>query len=107
MILEPRGAARLFGIANRDRQHCGRHANWAGGAASPDDAPTATRLGACYNAEGIDGLRDRSKGHAKRALTPKQEQQIAALVPRVPEATLVCWRRVDLQDVIRARFGVV
>ena len=65
-----------------------------------------------YNAEGIDGLRDRSKGHAKRMLTPKQDQQIAALVPRghasrIMKGTLVCWRCVDLQDVIRERFGVV
>jgi hypothetical protein len=49
-----------------------------------------------YNAEGIEGLHDRPKGHAQRALTPEQEQQLEELVLRGPEGTLVRWRRVDL-----------
>jgi transposase len=59
-----------------------------------------------YNASGIEGVRDAPKGHAKRALTPEQEQKLEALVLRGPEGTLVRWRRIDLRDVIKREFGV-
>ena len=95
--------SRLFGIANIvDGMQRGQAARQAG-----MTRQTLRDWVHRYNAEGIDGLRDRSKGHAKRALTAEQEQEIAALVLRGPEGTLVRWRRVDLRDVIRERFGVV
>ena len=59
-----------------------------------------------YNAEGIEGLRDRAKGHARRALTPEQEKELEALVLQGPTGTLVRWRCVDLQEVIEKRFKV-
>lgn len=95
--------ARLFGIANIvDGMQRGQAARQAGMTRqTPRDGMHR------YCAEGMDGLRDRSKGHAKRALTAKQEQEIAALVLLYPEGTLVRWRRVDLRDIIRERFGVV
>ena len=59
-----------------------------------------------YNADGIEGLRDRPKGHTPRALIPAQEQELEALVLQGPKGKLVRWRRVDLQAVIKERFGV-
>lgn len=98
-----RVVSRLFGIANiADGMERGQPARLAG-----TTRQTRRDWVHRYNAEGIDGLRDRSKGHPKRSLTPEQEQQIDALVLRGPEGTLVFWRRLDLQDVIRERFGVV
>lgn len=62
-----------------------------------------------YNAKGIKGVWDAPKGHAKRALTPEQEERLAALVMQGPgeaDSGLVRWRRVDLQAVIKREFGV-
>ena len=61
-----------------------------------------------YNAQGIEGARDLPKGHAKRALTPEQEERFAALVTQGPpiESALVRWRRIDLREVIEREFGV-
>lgn len=59
-----------------------------------------------YNNEGIAGLKDRTKGHPKRLLTPEQEEQFKEIVAKGPEKPLVRWRCVDLQEQIKARFGV-
>ncbi|NDE91489.1 MAG: hypothetical protein EB059_10225 [Alphaproteobacteria bacterium] len=59
-----------------------------------------------YNEAGLNGLRNRAKGHAKRALNPEQEKEIDALVMAGPPGTLVRWRRVDLQKEIEKRFNV-
>jgi len=60
-----------------------------------------------YNANGVEGVRDAPKGHAKRALTPEQEEKLAVLVTQgPPDGTLVRWRRVDLRAVIKREFGV-
>ena len=59
-----------------------------------------------YNAKGIEGLRNRPKGHARRALTPEQEKKLEAIVEQTPEGTLIRWRRVDLKAVIEKEFGV-
>ena len=59
-----------------------------------------------YNANGIDGLRNRPKGHARRALTPEQEKKLEAIVEQTPEGTLIRWRRIDLKAVIEKEFGV-
>lgn len=59
-----------------------------------------------YNEDGLDGLRNRAKGHAKRALNPEQEKEIGALVMAGPQGTLVRWRRVDLQQEIKKRFNM-
>jgi transposase len=60
-----------------------------------------------YNAEGLDGLRDR---HGPRPrLTPEQEAELAAAVEQGPDPDrdgVVRWRRVDLQALIEARFAV-
>ena len=60
-----------------------------------------------YNKEGLDGLRDKPKGHAKRSLTPEQEEELKGIIVKGPDGTLVRWRCVDLQKVIKERFGVV
>ena len=62
-----------------------------------------------YNAKGVEGVRDAPKGHAKRALTPEQEEKLSALVMQGPDGArgaLVRWRRIDLREVIRQEFGV-
>lgn len=95
-------AARMFGIANildgMDRDSAARQAGMT--------RQTLRDWVIRYNAEGIEGLHDRPKGHAQRALTPEQEQHLEELVLRGPEGTLVRWRRVDLRDVIKREFGV-
>jgi transposase len=62
-----------------------------------------------YNAEGIEGLRDRRRPGPRPRLTPGQEAELMAAVERGPDPDrdgVVRWRRVDLQALIEARFGV-
>lgn len=62
-----------------------------------------------YNDKGIEGLRNAPKGHAKRALTPDQEEKLAVIVlegPNGKHGPLVRWRRIDLCKVINQEFGV-
>ena len=65
-----RVVSRFFGIANLlDGMERGKVARQAG-----MTRQTLRDWVHRYNADGIDGLRDRPKGHAKRALTPEQEK---------------------------------
>ena len=62
-----------------------------------------------YNQEGLTGLRDRHGGGSGGKLSPAQRAEVAALVEAGPDPTLhkvVRWRRVDLRDEIKRRFGV-
>jgi transposase len=62
-----------------------------------------------YNAEGIEGLRDRRRPGPRPRLTPGQEAELVAAVERGPDPDrdgVVRWRRVDLQALIEARFAV-
>jgi transposase len=63
-----------------------------------------------FNERGPDGLKDSwSKGNPPR-LTPGQQAELAELVATGPDRTihgLVRWRRIDLQQIIAERFGVV
>jgi transposase len=62
-----------------------------------------------YNAEGLAGLSDRPRSGRKPRLTAGQEAELAAAVERGPDPDrdgVVRWRRVDLQALIEARFGV-
>ena len=62
-----------------------------------------------FNAHGPDGLKDSwSKGNPPR-LSVEQQAELARLVEIGPDRAVdgvVRWRRVDLQRVIRERFGV-
>lgn len=62
-----------------------------------------------FNAQGPDGLLDGwSKGPEPR-LSAEQRAEIAGLVETGPDRAVhgvVRWRRIDLQQVIRERFGV-
>ena len=62
-----------------------------------------------FNKEGPDGLFDhKAKGGVSR-LSPKQRAELADLVEKGPDRKVdgvVRWRRVDLQNVIKQRFGV-
>ena len=62
-----------------------------------------------FNQEGPDGLLDhKAKGGVPR-LSPEQRAELADLVEKGPDRKVdgvVRWRRIDLQDVIKQRFGV-
>jgi transposase len=62
-----------------------------------------------YNREGLAGLRDRHGGGSAAKLSPAQRAELAALVEAGPDLAVhkvVRWRRVDLRDEIKRRFGV-
>jgi transposase len=62
-----------------------------------------------YNEGGIAALVDRQPPGAARRLTPEQEAELAALVEKGPDPAVngvVRWRRVDLRDQIKEKFGV-
>jgi transposase len=62
-----------------------------------------------YNAEGIDGLKDRPRAGRPPRLTPAQVAELVELVEAGPDPDVhgvVRWRCVDLKAVIAARFGV-
>jgi transposase len=62
-----------------------------------------------YNEEGLAGLSDRRRPGPKPRLTPEQEAELATAVERGPDPDrdgVVRWRRVDLQALIEARYGV-
>ncbi len=62
-----------------------------------------------FNEEGADGLKHRFKGKPRRKLTDGQLRQLANLVEAGPDLArdgVVGWRRIDLQQLIKERFGV-
>jgi len=62
-----------------------------------------------YNAEGLEGLHNRTAPGAKPRLSREQEREVAELVrngPNVAEHGVVRWRRIDLAHVIEQRYGV-
>jgi transposase len=61
-----------------------------------------------YNAEGLQGLRNRTTRRKPR-LSPGQERELAELVrkgPNLAEHGVVRWRRIDVSHVIEQRYGV-
>src|SRR5215212_80995 len=62
-----------------------------------------------YNAEGLEGLRDRRRPGPRPRLSPEQEAELVTAVERGPDPDrdgVVRWRRVDLQALVEARFAV-
>jgi transposase len=62
-----------------------------------------------FNADGVDGLIDRKALGATCKLTAEQRAELADLIETGPDPKtdgVVRWRRVDLREVIRQRFGV-
>ena len=62
-----------------------------------------------YNAEGLEGLHNRTAPGAKPRLSPEQERAVAELVRNGPDLTehgVVRWRRIDLAHVIEQRYRV-
>ena len=62
-----------------------------------------------FNAEGPDGLIDRTSPGRPPKLTPAQKEEVRQLVEDVPgqhDADLVRWRRADLAVVVKERFAV-
>jgi transposase len=63
-----------------------------------------------YNAEGLEGLKNRpERGAPSRKLTSEQEAAVVAWVrqgPTLAEHTVIRWRLVDLRDEIARQFGV-
>lgn len=63
-----------------------------------------------FNAEGPEGLKNRSGAGRKRRLTAVQMQALAEIVETGPDPAVdgvVRWRRIDLKRVIEERFGVI
>lgn len=61
-----------------------------------------------FNAEGPDGLVDRRAPGVSRRLSPEEMEELARIVEAGPDPEkdgVVRWRCVDLQGVIRDRFG--
>ena len=61
-----------------------------------------------YNAEGLDGLRDRPKGHRPPLLTEGEEATLAAVILRGPDPDrdgCCTWTRADLVRWMEARLG--
>jgi transposase len=62
-----------------------------------------------YNAEGLQGLRNRAAPGAKPKLSPEQQREVAELVRQGPDLAqhgVVRWRRIDLSRVIEQRYGI-
>lgn len=62
-----------------------------------------------FNAAGPDGLKDAWYGGPEPRLSADQKAQLAEIVETGPDPTVdgvVRWRRIDLQRVIKERFGV-
>lgn len=62
-----------------------------------------------FNADGPDGLVDRKAPGAAPKLSAAEKAELAALVEAGPDPEsdgVVRWRRIDLKEVIRERFGV-
>jgi transposase len=62
-----------------------------------------------YNAHGLDGLSDRPRPGRPSALSTDQEAEVDVWVEQGPDPTkdgVIRWRRWDLRERIRQRFGV-
>jgi transposase len=62
-----------------------------------------------FNARGLDGLVDIHAGGRQPRLTPDQKAELAQIVETGPDPAthgVVRWRRVDIQRVIKERYGV-
>lgn len=62
-----------------------------------------------YNDEGLSGLRNRAPRGAQAKLTGEQKGELSRLVEAGPDRAVhgvVRWRRVDLRDELKRRFGV-
>src|ERR671929_1321432 len=62
-----------------------------------------------YNAEGVEGLRDRPRPGRPCALDEGRQAALKALIERGPDPErdgVVRWRRIDLKALIKARYDV-
>ena len=99
-----RAAARAYGIANAFEGMTRAAAARLAGMDRQALRDAVVR----YNVEGLEGLRDRPKGHPARRLTADQEAALAAVIiagPN-PERDGVCvWTRADLCRWLEQRFA--
>ena len=103
--LDAKAARRMLALAlvleGTSRETAARHAGM--------DRQTLRDWVHRYNAEGLVGLYDRRRPGPKPRLTPEQAAELETVVERGPDPArdgVVRWRRVDLQALIAARFGV-
>jgi transposase len=62
-----------------------------------------------FNEAGPDGLKDAWNGGPQPRLSPAQKAELAGIVETGPDPAIdgcVRWRRIDLQKLIKERFGV-
>ncbi len=99
-----RAAARAYGIANAlEGMTRAAAARFAG-----MDRQALRDAVVRYNAEGVEGLRDRPKGHPPRRLTADEEAALAAVIIAGPDPARdgVCaWTRADLCRWLEERFA--
>ncbi len=114
-------AAELRALASksRDARQCARLLALAG-VAEGRSRLEAARLGGMdrqtlrdwvhrFNQEGPAGLIDRKSPGAPAKVSAEQKAELAEIVERGPDVArdgVVRWRRIDLQQVIKDRFGV-
>jgi transposase len=100
-----RVASRLLGLANAlDGMSRGEAARSAG-----MDRQTLRDWVIRFNAEGVDGLRDRPKSGRPSWLSEGQQATLKALVLRGPDPEqdgVSSWRAKDLCRIVEQRFGV-
>jgi len=63
-----------------------------------------------FNAEGVNGLRNRKGAGRRRMLSDTQMKELGEIVETGPDPDrdgVVRWRRIDLKKIIEERFGVV
>ncbi len=120
-IREDFTAAELRALASRSRdaRQCARLLALAG-VAEGRSRLEAARLGGMdrqtlrdwvhrFNQEGPAGLIDRKSPGAPAKVSAEQKAELAEIVERGPDIArdgVVRWRRIDLQQVIKDRFGV-
>jgi len=100
-----RQCARLLALAGVAEGHSRGEAARLGGM----DRQTLRDWVYRFNAEGPEGLVDRQAPGPRPQLTQEQRRELAEIVDRGPDPEsdgVVRWRRTDLQEVIRERFGV-
>lgn len=110
---------RALASKSRDARQCARLLALAGVAEGRSRLESA-RLGGMdrqtlrdwvhrFNEEGPAGLLDRKSRGAPAKISAEQKAELAKIVERGPDVArdgVVRWRRIDLQQVIKDRFGV-
>jgi putative transposase len=103
--VDPKAVRRILAIA----MILDGHSRQAAANAQAMDRQTLRDWVIRYNEHGINGLVDRPRSGRPRLLSADQEAELEAWVDQGPELAkdgVIRWRRFDLRERIRQRFGV-